>query len=328
MERETQALAREAARMEHVPVIDLKPLRDGTHAGLTEVARNIGAAARDIGFFAVANHGIPDAVVDELFAAARAFFALPADVKAETPIERSPHYLGYARMALEKLDPNRPGDAKESFNIGRERRTDDPELGAGLQFVGVNQWPRLPVAFRPALLAYFDRLCALGAALHRAVAVDLGMNADFFASHYDRSLSALRVLHYPPHPGTFDGTQYGAGPHTDYGGLTLLAQDDNGGLEVRRRDGEWIAVEPIPGTFVCNIGDALMRWTNDVYVSNAHRVVNRSGRERYSAAFFCEPNPDALIACIPGCAGPATAPKYAPILFGDYLRSRLEPTYA
>jgi isopenicillin N synthase-like dioxygenase len=138
----------------------------------------------------------------------------------------------------------------------------------------------------------------------------------------------LRVLHYPPHPGAFDGNLYGAGPHTDYGGLTLLAQDANGGLEVRRRDGEWIAVDPTPATFVCNIGDALMRWTNDIYVSNAHRVVNRSGRARYSAAFFCEPNPDAVIACIPGCSDPGHPAKYAPVAFADYLRSKLEPTYA
>jgi isopenicillin N synthase-like dioxygenase len=313
--------------MQRVPIVDLQPLRDGTPAGLARVASEIGAAARDIGFFAVTNHGVPDAIVAGLFAAAHAFFALPADVKAQTPIEASPHYLGYAKFALEKLDPNRPGDAKESFNIGRERPADDPEVLAGMPFVGTNQWPQLP-GFREPLLAYFDRLGALAALVHRAIAVDLGLAPDYFMPSFDRSLSAMRILHYPPHPGAFDGGLYGAGPHTDYGGVTLLAQDDNGGLEVRRRDGEWIAVDPVPGTFVCNIGDALMRWTNDIYVSNAHRVVNRSGRERYSAAFFSEPNPDAVIACIPGCAGPGNPAKYAPIPFADYLRSKLEPTYA
>jgi isopenicillin N synthase-like dioxygenase len=313
--------------MERVPIVDLEPLRDGTPAGLARVASEIGAAARDIGFFAVVNHGVPDAAVAELFDAARAFFALPVAVKCETPIEASPHYLGYARLELEKLDPSRPGDAKESFNMGRERAADDPELLAGKPFIGANQWPRLP-GFRETLVAYFERLAGVGAQLHRAIATDLGLEADYFAARYDRSLSALRVLHYPPHPGAFDGTQYGAGPHTDYGGLTLLAQDANGGLEVRRRDGEWIAVDPVPGTFVCNIGDAMQRWTNDIYTSNAHRVVNRSGRERYSAAFFCEPNSDAAIACIPSCASAERPPKYPPIGFADYLRSRLEPTYA
>jgi isopenicillin N synthase-like dioxygenase len=313
--------------MQRVPIVDLAPLRDGTLAGTAAVAREIGRAARDIGFFSVTNHGVPQELVDQLFAAAQAFFALPDAVKAETPIERSPQYLGYARMALEKLDPNRPGDAKESFNMGRERAPDDPDLLAGTPLVGVNQWPRLP-GFRAALLAYFDRLAELGGLMHRAIALDLGLDANYFAASYDRSLSALRVLRYPPHPGTFDGRLYGAGPHTDYGGLTLLAQDDNGGLEVRRRDGAWIAVDPVPGTFVCNIGDVMMRWTNDIYVSNAHRVVNRSGRERYSAAFFYEPNPDATIACIPTCADEANPAKYPPVAFADYLRARVEPTYA
>jgi isopenicillin N synthase-like dioxygenase len=210
--------------------------------------------------------------------------------------------------------------------MSRERAPDDPEVVAGKPFAGTNQWPDVP-GFRTTMLRYFDALGVAARNVHRALAVDLGLPPDYFAPFYERPLSALRVLHYPPHPGTFDGSQYGAGPHTDYGGITLLAQDATGGLEVRRRDGDWIPVAPVTGTFVCNIGDALMRWTNDVYVSNAHRVVNRSGRERFSAAFFFEPNHDALIACIPSCAGPANPAKYPPIAFADLLRSRLEPTY-
>jgi isopenicillin N synthase-like dioxygenase len=313
--------------MQRVPIIDLQPLRDGGSAGLTRIAGEIGAAAREIGFFAVSNHGVPDSAVDALFSAAHDFFALPDAVKNEIPIEASPNYIGYARMEFEKLDPALHGDVKESFNMGRERPADDPDLLAGTPFVGLNQWPRLP-GFRETLIAYFDRLTVVAANVHSAIAVDLGLDPDFFASRYDRALSAMRLLHYPPHPGAFDGTQYGAAPHTDYGGLTLLAQDANGGLDVRRRDGEWIAVDPVPGTFVCNIGDAMQRWTNDIYASNAHRVVNRSGRERYSAAFFYEPNPDAEIACIPACAGPGTAAKYPPIAFTDFLRARVERTYA
>ncbi len=312
--------------MDEVRVIDIAAALAGP-AGLARVAAEIGAAARGIGFFSVSGHGVPETLVAEMFAAARAFFALPAKTKDELAIEKSPQYLGYARMAFEKLDPSKPGDAKESFNMSRERAPDDPDLLAGTPFVGRNQWPD-DAKFRETMLRYFDALFAVGLTVHRAIATDLGLPADYFAAAYDRSLSALRVLRYPPHPGAFDGNRFGAGPHTDYGGVTLLAQDDVAGLEVRRRDGTWIEVAPLPGTFVCNIGDAMMRWTNDVYVSNAHRVVNRSGRERYSAAFFCEPNPDAVIACLPGCLREGEAAKYAPIAFSDYLRSRLEPTYA
>jgi isopenicillin N synthase-like dioxygenase len=312
--------------MDQVPLIDIAPLREGSPAGLARVAREIGAAAREIGFFGVVNHGVPTAIVDDMFAAAQTFFALPFETKQALTIEQSAAYLGYARIALERLDPSRPGDVKESFNLGRERADDDPDVLAGTPFVGRNLWPDLP-GFRATMMRYFDALTAASFDVHRAIAFDLGLSPEYFASKYDRPLTALRVLHYPPHPGDFDGTQYGAGPHTDYGGITLLAQDETGGLEVRRRDGAWIPVAPVPGAFVCNIGDAMMRWTNDVYVSNAHRVVNRSGRERYSAAFFCEPNPDAEIACIPTCAGPARPAKYPPIAFSDLLRSRLEPTY-
>jgi isopenicillin N synthase-like dioxygenase len=310
-----------------VPVIDLAPLIARSPEGTQAVARAIGAAARDIGFFAVANHGIPDDVVAGIFAAAKAFFALPIAEKMRISITQSPHYLGYARLEAERLDPARPGDVKESFNMGREIAADDPAYLAGMPFVGLNQWPNLP-GFRTTLIDYYATLLKLGLTLHRAVAIDLRIDPDFFAGAFTNPLSALRLLHYPPHPGEFDGIQYGAGPHTDYGNITLLAQDDTGGLEVRTRSGEWIAVEPTPGTFVCNIGDALMRWSNDVYVSNPHRVVNRSGNERYSIAFFCEPDADARIACLPECSGPERPAKYAPIAFGDYLRSRLEPTYA
>jgi isopenicillin N synthase-like dioxygenase len=200
--------------MADVPTIDIAPARDGP-SGLARVARDVGLAARDIGFFSVAGHGVPQGLVAEMFAAAHSFFALPASAKAELAIEKSPQYLGYARMAFEKLDPSRPGDAKESFNMGSERAADDPDLLAGKPFVGRNQWPESR-AFRATMLQYFEALLAVGLTVHRAIATDLGLPADYFAHAYERSLSALRVLRYPPHPGTFDGKQFGAGPHTDY----------------------------------------------------------------------------------------------------------------
>jgi isopenicillin N synthase-like dioxygenase len=309
-----------------VPVIDIGALLHGSEAAMRSTAAEIGAAARDIGFFSVTNHGVDAALIDEMFAAAHEFFALPLAEKAALDIRNSPAYVGYAQMSLERLDPASAGDTKESFNMGRERAPDDAELLAGAPFVGRNQWPTLP-GFRASMLRYYAACSAAAAAVHRGIALDLDLPHDYFSERYSRPLSALRLLHYPPHPGEFDGRRYGASPHTDYGGITLLAQDDNGGLEVRRRDGEWIAIDPLAGTFVCNIGDAMMRWTNDVYVSNAHRVINRSGRERYSAAFFCEPNSDAIIDCIPSCKAEGADAKYPPVRFSDYLRSRLERTY-
>ena len=158
------------------------------------------------------------------------------------------------------------------------------------------------------------------------IATDLGLEPDFFADKFDAPMATLRLLHYPPHPEGAEAGQIGAGTHTDYGNVTILLPDDVGGLEVRRRDGTWISAPTVPGAYVCNIGDCLMRWTNDTYVSTPHRVVNRGGRERYSVAFFFDPNPDATVACLPGCADGRPA-KYAPISGADYLKSRLDATY-
>jgi isopenicillin N synthase-like dioxygenase len=159
--------------------------------------------------------------------------------------------------------------------------------------------------------------------LHRAFASDLGLRTDFFDDKFDRPMATLRLLHYPaPTPGSEPRT--GAGAHTDYGNLTLLATDDVGGLEVRTRAGQWIEAPVVPGAFIVNIGDCLMRWTNDVYVSTPHRVVNRSARERYSIAFFYDPNPDAMVETIPSCVGEGEVVRYPPILAADYLTMRLD----
>ena len=170
------------------------------------------------------------------------------------------------------------------------------------------------------LLAYYDACAALGARIHRAFSYDLGVETDYFAGKFDRPMATLRPPRYPASGGV---ERIGAGAHTDYGNLTLLATDDVGGLEVRTRSGTWIEAPAMAGAFVVNIGDCLMRWTNDIYVSTPHRVVNRSGRERYSIAFFFDPNPQAEVAVIPSAWPKATRP-HAPILAADYLKFRLD----
>ena len=218
---------------------------------------------------------------------------------------------------------------KAAFNIGLELPPDHPDVLAGKPFRAVNVWPdeaALP-AFRATMLAYFDACHQLGIRLHQALANDLGIAENFFDNTLDRPLATLRLLHYPPRPERFEPGQMGAGEHTDYGNITLLATDDAGGLEVQTRDGQWISPPNIPGALVCNIGDCLMRWTNDVYVSTPHRVVNPVGRERYSVAFFLDPNPDAVVECLPSCVTAERPARYAPITGAAYLKSRLDATY-
>jgi isopenicillin N synthase-like dioxygenase len=294
-----------------IPIVDLGPLRSSDPGALRALAGEIGVAARDIGFFSVVNHGVPESLIAAVFAQSAAFFAQPLDVKSRVGIEASPAYRGYARNGYEQFDEAHPPDAKESFDIGPDQ----------------NLWPSGLPAFRATLQAYYDALFALTVDIHRPIALDLGLEEHFFAPAFAGALAIARLLYYPPHPGAFDGTLHGSAPHTDYGNITFLAQDDAGGLELQARDGGWIGIAPAPDAFVCNIGDCLMRWSNDVYVSNLHRVVNRSGRARYSVAFFGDPAADALVACLPSCTGPGSPPKYAPITYGAYLERRLRAAY-
>jgi len=304
-------------------IIDVGGLRSGDPAAVARVATQLGRACRDTGFFHVRNHGIPISLLTGIFESARTFFAQPAAAKDAISIKRSPHNRGYVGLATESLDPTHT-DHKEAFNVGLDLAPSDPEVVAGKPFRGVNLWPDTP-GFRDTALSYFDAVWRLGCDLHFAIATDLGLPRDYFADKFDRPMATLRLLHYPPRDIAREN-MLGAGAHTDYGSITLLLTDDAGGLEVRRRDGTWIEAPPMPGAFVCNIGDCLMRWSNDIYVSTPHRVINPPGRDRYSVAFFLDPNPDVLIDCLPGCHD-AGRPKYPPILAADYLRQRLDATY-
>jgi isopenicillin N synthase-like dioxygenase len=294
-----------------VPVIDIGALRGSDPAALRALAREIGLAARETGFFSVVNHGIAADLIEAVFAQSAAFFAQPLALKATVGIESSPECRGYARIGYEQFDEAHPPDAKESFDIGPDR----------------NLWPAGLAGFQATLERYYAALLDLTVAIHRPIALDLGIDEHFFAAAFDGAVAIARLLYYPPHPGTFDGTLHGSAPHTDYGNVTFLAQDDAGGLELRARDGTWIGVSPTPGAFVCNIGDCLMRWSNDVYVSNLHRVINRSSRARYSVAFFGDPAAAALVECLPSCATAEQPSKYPPVTYGEYLQRRLAAAY-
>ncbi|MEP3046643.1 MAG: 2-oxoglutarate and iron-dependent oxygenase domain-containing protein [Roseibium sp.] len=309
-----------------LPIIDLAPLICGEPDGITKVAADIGRAAREIGFFYVKNHGIAPTVISNTFHATHKLFAQPLDAKMVLTKDFFKTNRGYLPMKGENLDPTQPSDLKEAFNIGLDLQPDDPRILSGEPFRAVNQWPDIP-DWKQTVLTYFNAVCDLGRLMHEAIAVDLGEDRTYFEDKLNAPMATLRLLHYPPQPGNADVGQIGAGTHTDYGNITILLPDDVGGLEVRRRDGIWMKAPTIEGAFICNIGDCLMRWTNDVYVSTPHRVVNSSGRERYSIAFFLDPNPDAQVASIPGCTDKNSPAKYDPISGADYLKSKLDASY-
>lgn len=312
------------AEHDTLPTLDLTAAREGSMGAMRDLAAAFGIAARETGFFRVSGHGVDAGLIAQVFSEANRFFARPRPEKLTLSIARSAHNRGYVSLGAEALDPKAGADLKEAFNIGLDLAEDDPEVRAGAPFRGVNLWPP-DDAFRTTMLTYFQAVWDLGRFLHRAVARDLGLDEAYFEGRLDRPMATLRLLRYPPVSEA--GGAVGAGEHTDYGNLTLLLTDDAGGLEVRRRDGTWITVPHDPAVFIVNIGDCLMRWTNDLYVSTPHRVRHHAPRQRLSVAFFLDPNPDALVACLPGCVAAGETPRYPPILAADYLAARLKATY-
>jgi isopenicillin N synthase-like dioxygenase len=309
-----------------IPVVNVAPLLAGDAEGERAVAQQIGEACRGIGFFYITGHSVTPARLKAVFAQAAAFFQSPAALKARSAFVGAGGNRGYIKLGDEALDPSKPADVKEAFNIGLELAPDDPDLLAKKPFRALNLWPDLP-GFRATMLAYFTQMLQLGRILHRAFALDLGVDPSYFDDKFRKPMATLRLLHYPPIDKPLDEGQLGAGEHTDYGNVTLLATDSSGGLMVRDRGGRWLDAPVIPGAYVCNIGDCLMRWTNDIYVSTPHKVVTPPGKDRYSIAFFLDPDPDAVVACLPSCADAIRPAKYGPVSGADFLRSRLEPTY-
>jgi isopenicillin N synthase-like dioxygenase len=305
-----------------LPVIDVAGLRQEDLEQRRTVAGAIGRACREAGFFYCLGHGIEQATVTALFDASKRFFSLPDVEKRALARDRVGNNRGYVGIQEERLDLTALPDRKEAFNIGLELAPGDPS--ADEPFRGSNAWPDLP-GWRALMLAYYDSCLKLGVTIHRAFSLDLGLPEDFFDDKLDRPIAILRLLRYPG-VGADDkqGEAPGAGDHTDYGNLTILATDGVAGLEVRRRDGTWLDAPAIPGAFICNIGDCLMRWSNDAYISTPHRV-RVPLTERYSVAFFLDPNPDAPIAPVALAAGAEA--KYVPTTGAAYLRSRLDPTY-
>jgi isopenicillin N synthase-like dioxygenase len=304
-----------------IPVIDLAQVRARDPVGLTVAAAAIRAACMESGFFYVSNHGVPESVLDGAIHAAREFFAFPADVKRRAAVNhrhRGFNALGDATM----YQATRP-DHKEFFSIGLELAEDDPAVLAGEPLRGPNNWPEFMPSLRPALYGYYEAIGECGADLLCAVALSLGIDADFFAAKYTKRMQRTQMVYYPPQSPQSAADQFGVAPHTDYGCITLLWQDDVGGLQVKEIAGDrWIDAPPIPGTLVVNVGDLLARWSNDRFRSTLHRVINRSGRERYSIATFFDPTYGALVD--PRDLGlDGGEARYPPVAAGDYILGRI-----
>jgi isopenicillin N synthase-like dioxygenase len=307
-----------------IPIIDFAGVRSGDEAAIRRVAGEIYRACVDYGFFYLANHGVPADAIQGAVDAAATFFALDAEEKNRSA---AIDHRGYIGIGDAKMQGASLSDYKESYVVGLELAADDPTVLAGEKLRGPNRWPRAP-HFRQAINRYFDEIAKCGADLLRAVAVSLGQSADFFADKYNKPLQRLNIIHYPPHPANAALEQFGGAAHTDYGCITLLWQDRNGGLQVQdRTTGEWIDATPVDGTLIINVGDLLERWSNKRFMSMPHRVVNRSGKERYSMATFFDPDFSAL--ADPRAFGVSDeASLFPPITAGAHILGRVQASFA
>ena len=311
-----------------IPVIDLSAGEDA------EIAARIDAACRDTGFFCVTGHGVPERRIAGIRDHAAAFFALPQEEKLKVkrpPQKISRGYNPFADRSLSySLGLEAPPDLHEAFAFGREL----PAAGnftagtADHAMQAPNLWPDRPAEFRPAMLAWYETMTTLGNRILRIMTHALGVREDFFEDKFDHQSSAVRLIRYPAQHTAPDDGQLRAGMHTDYGAVTLVRSDDvPGGLQVKLRRGGWVDVHFPPGAFVCNIADAMMRWTNDRWVSTLHRVGNpppgAARRDRISLVFFHMPNPDAVIRCIPGCAGADGSENYPPITYTEHYLGKV-----
>jgi isopenicillin N synthase-like dioxygenase len=310
-----------------LPLIDVSPLRGGDAEAREAVGRQLRDACEQRGFFYITGHGVDPALVADVFAQSERLFELPDAEKRAFDKSRSRCNRGYEPLRNQTLQTGAPPDLKEGFYMGVDLPEDDPRVRAGRFNHGPNVWPDGLPGFRPTMERYFEAMLELGSLLMRGLALSLRLPEDHFDAILRGTMATLRLLHYPPQPPQPLPGERGCGEHTDFGSLTLLMQDGVGGLQVLDAAGGWIDAPPVPGTYVVNIGDLIARWTNRRYHSTLHRVLNSSGRERYSVPFFLSGAPDYVIECLPGCLSPGEAPVFPPVTVEQHVAECFRRTY-
>ena len=295
-----------------IPVIDISPLRDGSNP--TAVAQALLAASRNLGFIYINGHGIPDDIIAMARACAFDFFRSPEESKRRCTI--SDKHRGWLSQGAAKMQDDVAADLKESFIWGYQ--DDAGDTPADHELRGPNQWPDFVPEMESAALGYFSHADRVARHLLQGFALGLNQEIDFFLSNAEIPMSRASFVYYPDQAASVDKPTFGVGPHTDFGVLTVLCQDNVGGLQIEDLNGEWIEAPPIPGTLIVNVGDLLERWTDGAFRSTPHRVINSSGKERLSLVLAFDPNPETMIdAC--GIYGADHQAKQPAISCGDYL---------
>ena len=278
---------------EQIPVVDISEIH--TKDGFEKSAIELVHIARSIGFFYIKGHGISPKLISQAFNASKRFFELPLDAKSSIKVDANQR--GWMGQGMAQLEGAKTHDAKEVFFWGWDVDADDQDVISGVPMVFPNQWPDNVAPFlRSDVLPYYNAVIDLSKSVLSALAYGLGKPKDFFELAYKKPLGRGQLVYYPPMKfNDLNEQRFGASPHTDFGVLTILLQDMQGGLQVLNKDDEWIEAPPIENSLVCNIGDLLERWTNGYLVSTKHRVINRNKGARYSIPIFCDPSSQTII---------------------------------
>jgi isopenicillin N synthase-like dioxygenase len=305
-----------------VPVIDFGGMLGDDPMEKAKVAAALRDAASNVGFFYIRNHGVPQVLIDTMFAQSLRFFDRPLEEKMALHVKKSSHLLGYVAMKDENANQLvGTGDLHEAFDFVSEDAFVDGEFLSGDIRAPGNCWPDDLPGFQYTAREYSIVMRRLARRMFAAFALALDLPENYFEKMTDRPMSLVRMLYYPSQPGPFDESKMGTGAHTDHECFTILGQDSIQALQVRNHSGQWIDAPRIPGTYVVNIGDQMARWTNGFFASTFHRVANLSGRARYSIPCFVGANPDTVIEALPSCTGPDNPPKFPPVVAGDYVSS-------
>jgi isopenicillin N synthase-like dioxygenase len=307
-----------------VPLIDFSGFLEGTPAGKAHVAAALRDACINVGFFYIANHGVPQELVDAMFALQPRLFDLAVEDKMRWHVKKSPQLLGYIAMRDENADPakGKGGDLHEAYDfVPEDARVAQGFLAGDFRMAG-NLWPDVP-GFKDLADRYGIEMRLLARRLFTAFALALNLPEDCFSKVASSPMVLIRMLHYPTQSGPFSEETIGTGAHTDHECFTILCQDHIKALQVRNRRGEWIDAPPIRGTFVINIGDLMARWTNGIFASTYHRVSNLSGHARYSLPCFVGANADARIEALPSCVSAARPARYPPVIAGEYVSNAI-----
>jgi len=291
---------------EEIPRLDMSAYLLGEPGGRERVAARLKEITETVGFFYLSGHGIPQSLVDRVFAESRRFHGLPPDVKDKLPwVDRDSHKAGYlaaGKERTERTNVNIIDDAKNLYSRFTIIREPDPSIET-------NVWPENLPGFKEVVLEYQAAIEALGKKFLPLWSTALKLPLDFFDPMFTTPHVTLSLLHYPPQK-LIGQRQYGIAPHTDNSMMTFLAQSNIPGLAVRMPSGHWRLVEIIPGTLLVNTGNVLVRWTNDQFLSTKHRVINTNTVDRYSIPVFFGPHLDAMIEVLPTCHNASNPPRY------------------